>query len=59
MKRYAKKTMIVLALFSVLACLSFFGCEQENCKEEWETCFLDSECCSPLTCTDSVCQSEE
>ncbi|MFH1435904.1 MAG: hypothetical protein ABIJ56_09335 [Pseudomonadota bacterium] len=57
MKKIIRKTTLLLAVVSILGCLCLTGCE-EDCKEQWDVCVLDSECCSDLTCTGGICVQE-
>ncbi len=57
MKKLAKKTSLLLAVISILGCLFLTGCE-EDCKELWDSCLLNTECCADLTCTAGICVEE-
>ena len=57
MKKLAKKTALLLAVVSILGCFCLTGCE-EDCKELWDVCVFDSECCSDLICSGGICVEE-
>ncbi|MFH1435905.1 MAG: hypothetical protein ABIJ56_09340 [Pseudomonadota bacterium] len=58
MKKLIRKTSLILALAALLGTFAFTGCE-EDCKEWLDVCLLDSECCSGLTCTGSICVEDD